>query len=181
MKKFVLLSLLNFILLSESCFGPKVIPLKGSYQDLSYRFSTSLNSEQAYDKIIDFLTDHSIAVKNIDKANGLLISEKVNFIPNFSWENKKGQLTKPNAWVVASLVRDSFTIIPPNDLTITGQWVIRLKDEQGKTTVYTKLANASGRALVHFGNSDQEYKAYNLIVKSTGMFEHEIKNALAVR
>ena len=88
----------------------------------------------------------------------------------------------PNALVVVSRYRGAFTLgssVEPT--TVTGQWLIRVKEVNNKTNVSMKLANAKGT----IGTSGTDAQgnvtstgSFDLPVKSTGVFERELENAL---
>lgn len=159
----------------------KVIPLKNTYQDKSYKFANSSNKEQTWNKLIDLFTAKGLAIKTIDKNDGLITTDNTSFLNSYAWENKDGSLTNPNAFVVCSKVRGFLTLassIKPDN--ITGQWTVRTKQEADKTIVDIRLANAGGKVVIEnsgiYGSATKE--THNLIVESTGIFEKSIEEAL---
>jgi len=159
----------------------KVVPLQNTYQDKPYEFATSSNKEQAWNTLIDLLTAKGLAIKTIDKNDGLITTENTSFLNSYAWENNDGSLTNPKAFVVCSKVRGPFTFpssIRPDG--ITGQWTVRTKQEADKTIVNIKLSNAGGKVVIEnsgiYGSATKE--THNLIVESTGIFEKSIEEAL---
>ena len=158
------------------------IPLKNTYQDQPYQFSVSHRKEQVWSKLIDIFTAKGLAIKIIDEKSGLITTENISFLNSFAWEKKDGSLTNPAAFVVCSKVRGPFTFpasLHPSSLS--GQWVVRTKQEPDKTIVDIKLANASGiygsESLGSFGQTPVS-EIRNLSVASTGVFEKAVAEAL---
>src|SRR3954471_10243109 len=111
-----------YLFLIVSCDN-KVVPLQNTYQDKPYEFATSSNKEQAWNTLIDLLTAKGLAIKTIDKNDGLITTDNTSFLNSYAWENKDGSLTNPKAFVVCSKVRGPFTF--PSSIRpefIAGQW-----------------------------------------------------------
>jgi len=170
------------LLLSIISCNNKVIPLQHAYQDKPYQFATSSTKEQVWNKLIDLFTSKGLAIKTIDKNDGLMTTDNSTFLNLYTWENKDGGLTNPNALVVCSKVRGPFTFaasLKPDD--ITGQWTVRTKQESNRTLVDIRLANASGKVVVENSSAYGQVatrETHNLIVESTGVFEKSIEEAL---
>jgi hypothetical protein len=158
----------------------KLVPLQRTYQDKPYEFS-STSKEEAWKKIINFFTSKGLTIKSIDKNSGLITTENTSFLNSYTWENKNGSLTNPNAFVVCNKVRAPFTYtraLKPD--IITGQWVIRLKEEGARIIITTRLTNATGKVVIDNSASYDQgpEESYNLTVQSTGIFEKTIEEAL---
>jgi hypothetical protein len=178
---FILLSFV-LIIFTSSC-NNKVVPLKHQYQSNPYQFSSASSRDVVWNKLIDFLTASSLAIKMVDKNSGLITTDNTSFLDSFAWENKEGNLTNPSALVVCSKVRGLFTFgtsLKKPDY-VTGQWTIRIKEETDSITVAVKLANAAGQIIIGdqvLNNGYSTRETYNLAVKSTGVFEKSIEDAL---
>jgi hypothetical protein len=92
-------------------------------------------------------------------------------------------LANPGALVVCSMNAVAFVSTSPvKPNSITGQWVVFVKGEPGKTIVYIKLVNATGKVVIE--NSDPlpveqvSVETHNLRVESTGVFEKELEKAI---
>jgi len=170
-----------FLFLMVGCDN-KLIPLKYAYQQEAYEFKTNSSKDRAWDQLIDLLTKNGLAIKTINKADGLITTETTSFLDSYTWENRHGTIMSPNAIVVCSRYRGMLTVgqsFKPN--TLTGQWIVRLKEEEGKTAVMVKLANASGEVFVTGSDAHQPGEPaspYALQVRSTGVFERSIEHSL---
>lgn len=171
---------LGIILLFAGC-NNKVIPLKGVYQDKPFEFTASAPKEDIWNKLIDVFTAKGLAIKTIDKNSGIITTDNTSFLNSYTYENKDGSLATPDAMVVCSKVRGTLTLsssIKPD--VITGQWAVRVKEDGNKTIVDTKLANAVGKVIIQnpLVNGQTVAETHDLIVKSTGIFEKTIEEAL---
>src|SRR6476620_6583690 len=123
----------------------KVIPLQNTYQDKSYEFSVPSAKDKVWTELIDLFHTKGVAIKTIDKKEGVITTENTSFLNSYSWEDKNGGLTNPNAFVVCSKVRGTFTFPPSlKPDSVTGQLTVLLKEESDKTFVSIGLTNASG-------------------------------------
>ncbi|PZX61942.1 outer membrane protein assembly factor BamC [Hydrotalea sandarakina] len=177
------LRLFNFVLvfLIIGC-NNKVIPLKNSYQSTAYEFSTALDKDETWSALIDLFTTKGLPIKTIDKADGVITTDYVSFLNSYTWENKDGSLINPNAFVVCSKFRGPFTLTTSfTPTTLTGQWLVRIKQVSGKTVVNIKLANAKGTIGSGDINSQGDLTSvtpYDLQVESTGIFEKSVQDKL---
>ena len=180
MKTFKAALYFTCIIFGLSC-NNKVVPLQKTYPDKSYEFSVSSPKDQVWTKLIDLLNTKGLAIKTIDKNSGVITTDNTSFINAYTWENKDGNLINPNALVICSKVRGPFTFatsLKPNSLT--GQWTFLTQQKSDKTNVKISLANAAGEVVIEnsriYGSVTKE--THNLIVKSTGVFEKEVEDAL---
>ena len=90
--------------------GNKVIPLKSKYQSRPYEFTVADNSELAWNKLIDLFTAKGVAIKKVDKNDGLITTDITSFLRSYTWENKDGSLINPDAFVVCSKFRGPLTL-----------------------------------------------------------------------
>jgi hypothetical protein len=146
----------------------KLIPLRGNYPVIPYEISTTSTREQAWNKTIEILLSKGYAIKFSDKNSGVITTDNISFLNAYTWESKEGDLINPNAFVVCSRFRAPFTIAPSLEpYTLTGQWAILIKDENNHVVLNISLANAAGKI-----------EAYDLVVKSTGVFEKSVEEGL---
>lgn len=171
----------SFLLLFLAACNDRVVPIKGMYQDTTYAFSAPASRKQVLNKLIDVFTAKGLAVKTLDEQNGIITTETTSFLQSYAWELKNGSLSDSNAYVICSRVRGPFTLTPSyKPEFVTGQWVVRLKDEENTTHVDVRLMNATGKVAVPGSSSayDPAPEMYNVVVKSTGIFEKAIADAL---
>ena len=180
MKTLVVVSGFAILLALTSC-NNKVVPLQGAYQDKPYQIVTTASKDQVWNKLIDLFTAKGLAIKTIDKNDGIITTDNTSFLNSYTWERKGSVLANSDALVVCSRVRGLFTVSSSLKPTaLTGQWAVRVTQEGDKTIVDTRLANATGKVEIEntglYGYPVKE--THDLIVKSTGLFEKAIETAL---
>ena len=144
-----------FSLTLVSC-EKRIVPLKYAYQQDAYEFKTNYNREKTWDQLIDLFTKEGLAIKTIDKVDGIITTEKTSFLNSYTWENKHGTLICSDARVVCGRYRGTFTLGPSfRPGTLTGQWVVRINEDGGATAVVIKLANASAEIFAASATSNQ--------------------------
>lgn len=180
MKTFSAAFSFTILLLSIGC-NFKTTPLKGVYQDKTYNFVTSDSKEKVWNKLLDFFTTEGLVIKTIDKTSGLIVTDITSFLNSYTREAKDGSLIDSNAKVVYSKVRGQLTFALTNKPdVITGQWIVRVKEQADTTIVGIKLANIDGRIVLQDSSANRIVPEanYKLIVKSTGVFEKAVQAAL---
>lgn len=181
MNRFLILFNLVLVFLIVSCDN-KIIPLKNSYQATAYEFTTSQDKDETWNTLIDLFTVKGLPIKTINKADGVITTDYISFLNSYSWENKDGSLTNPNAFVVCSKFRGPFTFATSfSPTTLTGQWLVRIKQASDKTFVTVKLANVKGKIGSGDINSNGDVTSlttYDLQVESTGIFEKIVETKL---
>lgn len=176
MKIFLTLTAFTCLLCMFSC-NNKVVALQNNYQDKPYQFSVSSSKEKTITELVDVLTSKGFAIKTVDQNMGLITTDNASFLRSYSFENKDGSLTNPNAIVVCTKVRGPLTFstsIKPE--SVTGQWILITKQSNNKTLVTISLANAEGKVIEGDSNEDSK-RIYNLLVKSTGAFEKSVESS----
>lgn len=142
-----------------------------------HQFISSSSKDQVWDQLIDLLMAKGIALMTLDKNSGVITSDKTSFLNSYTWERKKGGLLNPNAMVVCSQLR--IFGIPLKPEIVSGQWAFRIKEQADKTIVIISLVNATGKIVVENTSSPHTTReTNNLVVKSTGLFEKTIEDAL---
>lgn len=181
MKNFFKLFNLVLVFLIVGC-NNKIIPLKNSYQASAYEFATSQDKDETWNTLIDLFTVKGLPIKTINKADGVITTDYISFLNSYTWENKDGSLTNPNAFVVCSKFRGPFTLATSlTPTTLTGQWLVRIKRASDKTVVTIKLANVIGKIGSGDINSQGDFTSittHDLQVESTGIFEKSVENKL---
>jgi hypothetical protein len=181
MKFFIPSIIFAYLFLIVGCDN-KVIPLKNKYEDKPYEFTVSNNKDLVWNKLIDLFTKKGLAIKTIDKTDGVITTDNASFINSYTWENKDGNLINPNALVVCSKFRGPFTLgtsLTPS--AITGQWIVRIKQESDKTILNVKLANAIGKISIGdtgLNGHESTLSTYELRIESTGVFEKLVADVL---
>lgn len=126
------------LFLLVSCASVKTVPLKGAYLDKPSIIISENNKDLVWDKLIDFFAQKGMSIKIIDRSSGLIISEEIGLI--WSYEDKKGVIKKPNAFVVIPLMHVAGTPINPS--SVTAEWNVRIKTaENNKTSINVNLVN----------------------------------------
>ena len=141
MKNILLVSAL--LIISIKGFGQK--SLKGTYQNTPYEIQTSKPFDTVWSNLIDLFATKGISIKTIDKADGLIVSEKTSFLNSYTFENKKGKLIDTTAFVVTCRPRG---LDPLTD--IIGVWNVRIKVVGGKTVINVRHIPKSYRSEIRW-------------------------------
>lgn len=166
--------ILMFLCLIESCFSIKSVPLKGSYQDAPFVFASEKTFDKVWDNLIDFFAQNGIGIKLIDRSSGLIVSEDFSFRKLYTWEDKKGKLKNPNAYLVTSGVRYSTDDKVRYPDRIEGNWNVRIKNSDEKTSINVNITNVRTSDEVFERNSFHYEENSRYVVKTTGVFERKI-------
>ncbi len=117
--------------------------LKGKHQDTPYQIETTKSFEETWSKLIDLFAQKGLSIKIIDKSSGLITSEKTSFQSSYTYEDALGKPVNPNAFIVVAKTSYMGTVYPPSSLT--GEWNVRIKQGEGKTTINVNLVNLNGQ------------------------------------
>lgn len=158
------------ILLLSSC-APGFIALRGQYPQTPIINYTDKSKDQVWDNIIDFFAQKGIPIKIIDKSSGLIVSDKSKL--SWSYEDKKGKLIRPQAFAAVRQLKFPNVNKPVDPEKVTGEWNIRIKETDGKTSINVNLYNIEGTYPI--GNSNSVRDAGG---KTTGVFEQLIYDAV---
>lgn len=174
--KWVFISAVFAILVISSC-TIKTIPLKGNYSDKPFQMITEKSRDKVWDNIIDFFATNGISIRIIDRSSGLITSDKTAL--TWTYEDAKGNLENPAAWVVIPKQIDPGTNKPVNLSTIAGDWNIRIKEtEDKKTLINVNLVNIQGQSAVYSLLSTVPTIVQVSGGKSTGVFEKLITDII---
>jgi hypothetical protein len=154
-----------FTLTMISC-TPKVYPLKGTYTNGNFEQYSDKSKDKVWDNIIDFFAKNGISIKIIDRSSGLIISGETSL--TWSFENNKGQLEKKDAWVAIYRMYDPGSRLTYKPYLVTGEWNIRIKEQNEKTLININLVNPSYTLTITSPNKTSFQKGY---LQSTGNFE----------
>lgn len=149
MKKFLFLL---FVLNLTSC-SVKTIPLKGNYPQTPIIYISDHSEKEVWDKLVDFFAQSGYSIKIIDKSSGLIVANRT-IIPA-TYENRKGQIIYDTALVVLThtSVQEEYSNILKHPNTITGDWNVRIKSMEGKTSININLVNLQQETLATYGYS----------------------------
>lgn len=165
-------------LMLSGCAVSKVIPLKGSYPQTPIISSTDKPFDKVWDNIIDYFAQKGIPIRIIDRSSGLIISDKASL--SWSFEDKNGALKSPHAYVVLQTILDKMHEKPFIPASVTGEWNVRIKNADGKTTVNVNLYNIEAT----YGSYYYSVYTHSMITpvkvdgKTTGVFEQTIYDAV---
>lgn len=154
----------------SSCMTTKIPHLVGNYT-----FTTSIETDKSFDevwdKVIDYFAMNGIPISILEKASGLIVSNKVSLKNNVTME-KDGKLLDDKAFVVIPYAKNVVYI------NVTSDFNIRVKKQNGKVSISVNLPNMVAERTVkptgfQIVSTPQEIEA-----KSTGVFESGLLNLL---
>lgn len=165
---------LAFCILLSSCATTKIIPLMGSYPPTPIVAMSDKSFEKVWDNIIDFYAQNGIPIKIIDRSSGLIISEKTSL--TWSFEDKKGTMVHPGAYVVLEKILDKMDNKPFIPNSVTGEWNVRIKTIEGKTSINVNLYNIEAVYGSYYYSSYAHVAVSPVKVsgRTTGMFEKRL-------
>jgi len=135
LKSFRLLPLFLF----AGCYVTKVTQLKGTYPTPPIITSSDKSFDKVWDNTVDYFAQHGIPIKIIDKASGLIVSDKAKL--SWSFEDKNGKLLRPDAYVVLKKMTGDYSDKPFKPDEVTGEWNIRIKPVGTGTSINVNLYN----------------------------------------
>lgn len=162
-------SIAIIVFLFSSC-APKLIPLKGNYPQTPIIYYTGTNKDKVWDNIIDFFAQRGISIRIIDRSSGLIISTPTNLA--WTQEDKNGNMKNKDAYISIPLLYDKGAKKYYKPTSLTGEWNIRIKEVDGKTSINVNLFNIEAS----YYSNNYTYRTSNYLVaitdgKSTGVFE----------
>jgi hypothetical protein len=157
----------------SSCGTLVNVPLKGNYVDKPIEINSNKPYDQVWSNIIDLFATKGLSVKLIDKSSGLIVSEKTSLIDNYSFEDDKGLLVNPSAYVVLDRNEiKGFSKLTPDN--VTAEWNVRIKSiDKNSTVINVNLTNINASKAVA-GSQYSPARTFIFIGKSTGNFEKQI-------
>ena len=172
MKKLITLIAVSFLL--QSC-GSGIIPLKSDYSKVNNTFYTDMGKDKVWDNIVKLFSTNGLGISLIDKSSGLIISNKTDFLKDYTNEDEQGVIKNKNAFIVVERFEGGMGNLPPSNLY--GTWNIRLFEENGKTGVNINLTNIEAFHTIDGTKYTNAGKiAYN--AKSIGNFEKMVMDKI---
>lgn len=144
----------------------QVVPLVGNYSDVPYAINSTKPVDTVWSNIIDLFATKGLAIKIIDKSSGLITSEETRL--TFTTEDYSGNLNDKSAFVVVTKMSQGG--ITYSAQTVTGEWNIRVKPNEGGTLINVNLVNIKG----YYQNTPLS----PFTGKSTGVFEKTIADII---
>lgn len=166
MKKLFFLSTILFL---TSCTAIRITPLKGTYPQTPIIYYSDKSFDKVWDNIIDLFAQKGLSIRIIDRSSGLIISTQSPL--SWAYEDKKGILKNPKADVAIPLMYNPNSNNSLTPTSVTGEWNIRIKAQDGKTSINVNLVNIT-RTQAILGHPEQTYTVAN--GKTTGNFERFI-------
>lgn len=164
MKK-LLLVLLSGLMLS-SCMTMKSTP---SHLVGVYNVTTSIETDQKFDdvwnKVIDYFATNGIAIATLEKASGLIVSNKVQLRDAVTVEQDGKPLDK-NAYIVIPYAKN---IIYKN---VTSDFNVRVREVEGKVVITVNLPNIEAERTIKPTGFVMVSAPEQVEAKSTGVFEN---------
>lgn len=159
---------LLFIAIILSACTPTISKLIGTYQTGPFQAISNKNLDVVWSNTIDLFAQKGISIKIIDKSSGLILTEKVSFLKNYTIE-QNGKSTNPSAWIVLNQIYWGTGDVKPQ--VLTGEWNIRLKpSESGGTIINVNITNLIATA--HFDRTQYTLeRTFDFDARSTGVFE----------
>lgn len=169
-----------FVLFSMlSCLTPPTkTPLKGTYQPVK-TFVINKPIEEVWSKVIDLFAQKGFGIKIIDKTSGLIISERMDFSNNYTYENANGELVNKDAFFVIDDVKPKTnTLFVTPNIIVKSAWNIRIKEEiKGSTTISVNITDIDESHKLQYYASGQQMKI-PIVAYSTGVFEKWVSDQL---
>ena len=162
------IAILIFILIN-GC-NPSSVPIKGKYTDSPSEFTSTKKTDSVWLSITQIFSENGIKIKKIDKVKGLILSKVTPFIPVYSFEDKDGNLEKPQAWVVLQKDYVKGKEWTPKD--IKGEWQIQINETDSGVT---KIKIEPTVNCTYFPNM---FASVETSGRSTGKLEKLIDSAL---
>lgn len=160
--------LLCCLLLLSSC-SLKFYPLKGQYPATPIIGYSDKSFDKVWDNIIDLFSQQGLSIKIIDRSSGLIISTQGKL--KASYENKKGELYIPKAYVVVeqnNMESEENRKAPLFE--VLGEWNIRIKNENGRTSININIVNITSERPGYGGRVER----FDPHAHTTGYFEKMI-------
>ena len=163
MKNFIIVLCSTFLL--NSC-SLKFYPLKSQYPPTPIVGYSDKSFDKVWDNIIDLFSQKGLSIKIIDRSSGLIIGSQ-SLLPA-SYENKNGELYFKEAYLVVqknNMESENGRKKPRFD--ISGEWNIRIKNDNGKTSININIVNIVALVPRYGGGTDP----IDPHARTTGIFE----------
>ncbi|KQS33195.1 hypothetical protein ASG33_03670 [Dyadobacter sp. Leaf189] len=108
--------------------------MRGKYQQGSIKSKIEKPFEQVWESVIDLIAETGVSVKMIDRSSGLIIADVASFAGLLSYEDTKGNLTNPAAYIAVERISSEF----PSSVAryqASAIWNMRVKAIGDNTTI----------------------------------------------
>ena len=169
--KNLLLYLITIVTLSSCATSAG---LTGRYQDRPYEVTSGSDYQTTWNKVIDLFSAEGYPIQVLEKASGLIVTQRMDFTSATTIENK-GRPKLSSAYFVSEAFSNIYGKHRPTD--VQGQWNVRVKEVGDKVLVAINIVNIRGEyigAQTTYGQAREQ-----LQVKSTGVFEKKIAAIIA--
>ncbi len=165
----ILLSLCLITVMWTSCLTVKTPPnLVGNYPTV-ISVETDKSYDEVWDNVIDYFAKTGIAISTIEKASGLIVSNKVSLKGAVTME-KDGVLLDSCAYIVIPYEKNIVY------LDATSDFNVRVKEHNGKVSISVNLPNIIAKRTVKPVGFQMISYPQVVEAKSTGVFEQGLLN-----
>ena len=163
--------LVAFVL--NGCTYLAFTPLKGRHQEQPYVTQSDKEFEAVWDNAIEVLATGGYPIKLLDKQSGLIVCERTTLIGSFTYEDKRGEVEDPEAFVVLPrLSGGGLKFVPPKQLT--GVLNILVRPLESGTRINVNLNSFQ----IEVGLEDEHSRQSLIGMRSTGRLEDTIANLI---
>jgi hypothetical protein len=164
-----LILLIFAYILIHGC-NPILVPLKGEYVTSPKETVSALSTDSIWTHIEHLFRTHGLAVKKVDKTQGIITTRKTAFIPLYTFENETGQLEEAQAWVALPKVLVKEKQSKPK--SIYSQWHVQFA-ELGNGITSIKVDSTV--LCTYYPNSFVKMETHG---QSTGKLEELLRSTL---
>lgn len=152
------------------------MPVKGNYPSPRI-LETQSSFDQVWDKLIDLFAQKGLSIKIIDRSSGLIVSERA--VLSATTETDDGIPKNKTAFAVGPKIFDRYNKKwKPIYISLTGEWNVRIKKVDDKTTINVNIVNIEGA----IPKTNYSIRTVDYVrcasCKSTGVFETIISNEI---
>ena len=157
---------LVFLFFSVGCIS-RVVPLKQEYVPATFEKVSDRPKYEVWKSLLHFFSKNGLSIRVSDSTSGLVKSSPANL--TWTYENKKGKLNDPEAWVVVERVIYKNKLLPLT--SVVGEWDVRIKEaKDGQSYIIVSLAN-----LKYNTPTEPSYQPFlQAAPRSTGVFERTL-------
>lgn len=170
MKVFKYLSYVLLCAVLSSCMTTKNTHLVGNYS-VSTTAETDKSYDEVWNKVIDYFAVNGIPISTLEKASGLIVSNKVSLSDNVTME-KDGKLLDKRAFVVIPYAKNVVYV------NVTSDFNVRVKEQNGKVSISVNLPNIYAERTIKPTFFQMVSTPEKVEAKSTGVFENGLLNML---
>jgi len=120
-------------LLSLQACNPQLISLKGYYPLTSTEITFTSPADSVWSHLSTLFSNYGMPIKKIEKDKGLITTTNTSFISIYTFEDDKGQLVQPDAWIVLPKAISNKKEWKPQE--IYSQWQVQITETEKSTTL----------------------------------------------